>query len=44
MGSQLERTEDAYPANPNAINDVIWLDLGIVFPVLPIGHVLAERV
>jgi hypothetical protein len=32
MGSQLERTEHAYPANPNVINDVIWLDLGIAFP------------
>jgi pimeloyl-ACP methyl ester carboxylesterase len=32
MGSQLERTEDAYPASPNVINDVIWLDPGIAFP------------
>lgn len=29
MGSQLERTESAYPASPNIINDVIWLDAGI---------------
>src|SRR3954471_3662742 len=32
MGSQLERTESAYPASPNVINDVVWLDLGIARP------------
>jgi len=32
MGSQLERTERKYPASPNVINDVIWLDLGIAPP------------
>ena len=32
MGSQLERTEHAYPASPNVINDVVWLDAGIIFP------------
>jgi pimeloyl-ACP methyl ester carboxylesterase len=32
MGSQLERTEHAYPATPNVINDVVWLDLGIAPP------------
>jgi len=32
MGSQLERTEHPYPANPNVINDVIWLDWGIRRP------------
>jgi pimeloyl-ACP methyl ester carboxylesterase len=30
MGSQLERTEHKYPKNPNVINDVIWLDAGII--------------
>ena len=30
MGSQLERTESKYPASPNVINDVIWMDAGIV--------------
>jgi PGAP1-like protein len=29
MGSQLERTSHPYPASPNVINDVVWLDLGI---------------
>jgi hypothetical protein len=33
MGSQLERTEHEYPASPNVINDVVWMDLG----VLPLG-------
>jgi len=32
MGSQLERTEGAYPASPNLIDDIIWVDLGILFP------------
>jgi hypothetical protein len=32
MGSQLERTQDKYPASPNVINDVIWMDLGISPP------------
>jgi pimeloyl-ACP methyl ester carboxylesterase len=31
MGSQLERTAYPYPRNPNAINDTIWVDLGIIF-------------
>ena len=30
MGSQLERSEKKYPASPNVINDVIWLDPGIL--------------
>jgi len=29
MGSQLERTSQPFPASPNVINDVVWLDLGI---------------
>jgi pimeloyl-ACP methyl ester carboxylesterase len=29
MGSQLMRTESAYPASPNVINDIVWIDLGI---------------
>ena len=29
MGSQLMRSEDAYPASPNVISDVVWIDLGI---------------
>jgi pimeloyl-ACP methyl ester carboxylesterase len=33
MGSQLERTESAYPASPNIINDVVWLDLGVAPPI-----------
>src|SRR5438270_6430756 len=30
MGSQLERSENPYPASPNVINDVVWMDLGIL--------------
>lgn len=29
MGSQLERTSQPFPASPNVINDVVWLDFGI---------------
>ena len=29
MGSQLERTSQSFPASPNVINDVVWLDFGI---------------
>lgn len=32
MGSQLERSENKYPASPNVINDVIWMDAGILPP------------
>ena len=32
MGSQLERSESKYPASPNVINDVVWVDLGIAWP------------
>ena len=32
MGSQLERTEHKVGTEPNVINDVIWLDLGILPP------------
>jgi pimeloyl-ACP methyl ester carboxylesterase len=32
MGSQLERTEHKYPASPNVINDVVWMDLGVLPP------------
>lgn len=31
MGSQLMRSEDAFPASPNVISDVVWIDLGIAF-------------
>jgi pimeloyl-ACP methyl ester carboxylesterase len=30
MGSQLERTEQAYPANPNLITDIVWLDWQVI--------------
>ena len=30
MGSQLERTRQPFPASPNVINDVVWLDRGIL--------------
>jgi PGAP1-like protein len=30
MGSQLERTSQPFPTSPNVINDVVWMDLGIV--------------
>jgi pimeloyl-ACP methyl ester carboxylesterase len=30
MGSQLERTEHAYPANPNLITEIVWLDWGVL--------------
>jgi hypothetical protein len=29
MGSQLMRSESAFPASPNVINDVVWIDIGI---------------
>jgi hypothetical protein len=29
MGSQLMRSEKPYPASPNIINDVVWMDLEI---------------
>ena len=32
MGSQLERTENAFPASPNLIDDIVWIDLGILPP------------
>jgi hypothetical protein len=32
MGSQLERSESRFPASPNVINDVVWVDLGIAWP------------
>jgi pimeloyl-ACP methyl ester carboxylesterase len=32
MGSQLERTEHPWGTEPNVINDIIWLDAGIVWP------------
>lgn len=32
MGSQLERTEHPVGTEPNVINDVIWVDLGILPP------------
>ena len=32
MGSQLERTENPVGTEPNVINDVIWMDWGIVWP------------
>ncbi|MGB9365525.1 MAG: hypothetical protein WCE79_05895 [Xanthobacteraceae bacterium] len=32
MGSQLERSESKFPASPNVINDVVWLDPGILWP------------
>lgn len=31
MGSQLMRSESAFPASPNVISDVVWIDLGIAF-------------
>jgi hypothetical protein len=31
MGSELDRTARAYPANPNGMDETIWLDLGIIF-------------
>ena len=34
MGSQLERTAQPYPASPNLITDIVWLDLGILPPKL----------
>jgi pimeloyl-ACP methyl ester carboxylesterase len=32
MGSQLERTEHPVGTEPNVINDVIWIDIGIFWP------------
>jgi hypothetical protein len=32
MGSQLERTEHAVGTEPNVINDIVWLDWGILPP------------
>ena len=29
MGSQLERTEGAYPNSPNIFTDIVWMDVGI---------------
>jgi pimeloyl-ACP methyl ester carboxylesterase len=39
MGSQLMRSESAFPASPNVISDVVWIDLGIA-----LGDALALEV
>lgn len=30
MGSQLERTEGAYPKSPNIFTEIVWMDVGIL--------------